>query len=168
MPRLLVVLLVALLAGCGDDETVSTPSPTPEATAVATEEPTPTETATATPSPTATEQPPPEEQEGGAGDEEEARVPARYVVSAAGIEPPQISIPAFLAIELIVVNRLEQPVVARLDSGGAADRAARGDRPVAAGGPSPRPLPPQPGAGRRGAARDRRRSRSLTYSHIGI
>ena len=168
MPRLLVVLLVALLAGCGDDETVSTPSPTPEATAVATEEPTPTETATATPSPTATEQPPPEEQEGGAGDEEEARVPARYVVSAAGIEPPQVSIPAFLAIELIVVNQLEQPVVARLEGAeplivppGETGRS-RLERPP------PGPLPPQPGSGRRGAAGHRRRSRSLTYSHIGI
>lgn len=115
MPRLLLVLLLAVVAGCGDDETVSTPSPTPEATAVATEEPTPTETATATPTPTATAQPPPEEQEGGAGDEEEARVPVRFEVGASGIEPPQVSIPAFLAIELVVVNRLEQPVVARLE-----------------------------------------------------
>jgi hypothetical protein len=109
--RLLLVLLVAV-AGCGDEETVSTPSPTPEATAVVTETPTPT--ATETPTPTATEQPPPEEQEGGAGDEEEARVPARFVVSATGIEPPQISIPAFLAIELIVVNRHSEEIVARL------------------------------------------------------
>ena len=114
MPRPLVALLVAAaLAGCGDDETVSTPSPTPEATAVVTETAVPT--ATESPSPTAAEQPPPEEQEGGAGDEEAARVPARFVVSASGVEPPQISIPAFLAIELIVVNRLDGEVVARLE-----------------------------------------------------
>jgi hypothetical protein len=110
--RRALLLLVVAFAGCGDEETVSTPSPTPEATAVVTETPTPT--ATESPSPTATEQPPPEEQEGGAGDEEEARVPARFVVSASGIEPPQISIPAFLAIELIVVNRHSEEIVARL------------------------------------------------------
>jgi hypothetical protein len=104
-------LLVAL-AGCGDDETVSTPSPTPEATAVVTETATPSPTPTETPTPTATEQPPPEPDE---GDEEEARVPVRFEVSASGIEPPQVAIPAFLAIELIVVNDLDSPVTARLE-----------------------------------------------------
>jgi hypothetical protein len=114
--RLLPVLLVAAaLAGCGEDETTSAPTPAPEATAVATEEPTPAPTATDTPTPTATEQPSPEEQEGGAGDEEEARVPARFVVSASGIDPPQVSVPAFLAIELIVVNRLDDQIVVRLE-----------------------------------------------------
>ena len=114
MPRLLPVLLVAAaLAGCGDDETVSAPSPTPEATAVATETPTPT--ATENPAPTATEQPAPEDSEGGAGDEEAARVPARFVVTGSGIEPPQVSIPAFLAIELIVVNRTDDALLVRLE-----------------------------------------------------
>jgi hypothetical protein len=113
--RRLAVVLLVLVAGCGDDETVTTPSPEPEATAVVTEEPTPTATATGTPTPTATEQPSPEEQEGGAGDEEEARVPARFVVSASGVQPPQISVPAFLAIELIVVNRHPEEIVARLE-----------------------------------------------------
>jgi hypothetical protein len=107
--RRLVLVLAVALAGCGDEEPVSTPSPTPEATAVVTETPTPT--ATETPSPTATEQPPPEPDE---GDEEEARVPARFVVSETGVEPPQVSIPAFLAIELIVVNRHTEEIVARL------------------------------------------------------
>jgi hypothetical protein len=109
-----LVLLLAVVAGCGDD-TVWV-EPTPEATAVVTATPTPSPTATETPSPTPTEQPlpSPEEQEGGAGDEEEARVPARFVVSADGVEPPQISIPAFLAIELIVVNRHPEEIVARL------------------------------------------------------
>jgi hypothetical protein len=116
VPRLLLLLLVAAaVAGCGDDETVSTPSPTPEATAVPTEEPTATPTATESPTPTATEQPAPEEQEGGAGDEEAARVPARFVVGSSGVEPPQVSIPAFLAIELIVVNRLDDPMTVRLE-----------------------------------------------------
>jgi hypothetical protein len=113
--RRLAVVLLVVVAGCGDDETVTTPSPEPEATAVVTEEPTPTATATGTPTPTATEQPAPEEQEGGAGDEEEARVPARFVVSASGVQPPQISVPAFLAIELIVVNRHPEEIVARLE-----------------------------------------------------
>jgi hypothetical protein len=113
--RLLPVLLVAAaLGGCGEDEPTSVQAPTPEATAVVTEEPTPTETATGTPSPTATEQPAPEEQEGGAGDEEAARVPARFVVSSSGVEPPRVSIPAFLAIELIVVNRLDDQMIVRL------------------------------------------------------
>ena len=111
MRRALLLILVALV-GCGDEETVSTPSPTPEATAVATETPTPSPTPTETPTPTATEQPPPEPDE---GDEEEARGPVRFVVGAGGIEPPRIEIPAFLAIELIVVNDLDSPVVARLE-----------------------------------------------------
>jgi hypothetical protein len=116
VPRLLGLLLVAAaLAGCGDDETVSAPSPTPEATAVATETPTPTPTTTETPAPTATEQPAPEEQEGGAGDEEAARVPARFTVGPDGIDPPQVSVPAFLAIELIVDNKLDRPVIVRLE-----------------------------------------------------
>jgi hypothetical protein len=109
--RALVLTLVAL-AGCGDEETVSTPSPTPEATAVVTETPTPSPTPTETPTPTATEQPPPEPDE---GDEEAARVPVRFEVSSSGIEPPEVAIPAFLAIELIVVNDLDSPVIARLE-----------------------------------------------------
>jgi hypothetical protein len=110
-----VLLVAAALAGCGDDETVSAPSPTPEATAVVTETPTPTPTPTGTPTPTATEQPAPEEQEGGAGDEEAARVPARFTIGPDGIDPPQVAVPAFLAIELIVDNRFERPVVVRLE-----------------------------------------------------
>ena len=116
MRRFLPVLLVAAaFAGCGDDETVSAPSPTPEATAVQTETPTPTPTATETATPTATEQPAPEEQEGGAGDEAEIRVPARFTVGPEGIDPPQVSVPAFLAIELIVDNMLDRPIVVRLE-----------------------------------------------------
>jgi hypothetical protein len=108
-----VLFVAAAFAGCGDDETVSAPTPEPEATAVVTETPTPT--ATESPTPTATEQPAPEEQEGGAGDEAEIRVPARFAVGPDGIDPPQVSVPAFLAIELIVDNRLERPVVVRME-----------------------------------------------------
>jgi hypothetical protein len=110
-----VLLVAAALAGCGDDEATSAPEPTPEATAVTTEEPTPTPSATDTPSPTATEQPPPEEQEGGAGDEEAARVPARYTVDAAGVHPPRVALPAFLAIELSVQNGFASPITVRLE-----------------------------------------------------
>ena len=114
---LLAVLAVAgVLAGCGDDEPAPTSEATPAPTAAATETPTPTATPTETPSPTATEQPSPapEEQEGGAGDEEEARVPVRFVVREGGVEPPEVGVPGFLALELFVVNRTSQPVVARL------------------------------------------------------
>jgi hypothetical protein len=116
VPRVLPVLLVAAaLAGCGDDETVSAPSPTPEATAVATDTPTPTPTATESATPTATEQPAPEDTEGGAGDEEAARVPAAFTVDAAGVHPPQVAVPAFLAIELSVQNGFASPITVRLE-----------------------------------------------------
>jgi hypothetical protein len=110
---LAVLAVAAVLAGCGDDDTVSSSSPTPAPTAAATETPTPTPTET--PTPTATEQPAPEEQEGGAGDEEEARVPARFTVDASGVTPPQVSVPAFLAIELSVQNGLASPITVRLE-----------------------------------------------------
>jgi hypothetical protein len=116
MRALVAVLAVAgALAGCGDDEPTATSSPTPAPTAAATERATPTTTPTETPSPTATEQPGPEEQEGGAGDEEEARVPVRFTVRDDGIEPPEVRVPGFLALELIVANATSQPVTARLE-----------------------------------------------------
>jgi hypothetical protein len=99
------LLLVAVLgAGCGDgDEPAATPAPAA--------------TATATPAPTATPEPsePPEEQEGGAGDEEGIRVPVRFTVDGEGITPPQVSVPAFLSLELTVVNDLPEPVTIRLE-----------------------------------------------------
>jgi hypothetical protein len=39
----------------------------------------------------------------------------RFTVGPDGVEPPQVSIPAFLAIELTVENTLDEPVVVRLD-----------------------------------------------------
>ena len=64
-----------------------------------------------------------QEQEGGAGDEEEARVPVRFTVREGGVEPPQVGVPGFLALELIVANRTSQPVVARFE----------GEEPLTAG-----------------------------------
>ena len=117
MRALVAVLAVAgALAGCGDDEPTATSSPTPAPTAAATERATPTITPTETPSPTATEQPAPEEQEGGAGDEEEARVPVRFTVRDDGIEPPEVGVPGFLALELIIRNDTSRPIVARLEA----------------------------------------------------
>jgi hypothetical protein len=116
--RLLIPLLAAAaLCGCGGDgETTAAPAPTPSPPAAATEAP--TATPTATPSPTATDAPTPEnpeDQPGGAGDEQEARVPIELTVASGGITPPQVSVPGFLALELIVHNELPVEVVVRLE-----------------------------------------------------
>jgi hypothetical protein len=108
--RLLIPLLAAAaLCGCGGDgETTAAPAPT------------------ATPSPTATDAPTPEnpeDQPGGAGDEQEARVPIELTVASGGITPPQVSVPGFLALELIVHNELPVEVVVRLE----------GAKPIAVG-----------------------------------
>jgi hypothetical protein len=117
MPRALAAVLAvaAALAGCGDDEPTAGSSPTPAPTAAVTETPTPTPEPTETPAPTATQQPAPEEQQGGAGDEEEARVPVQFTVREGGVEPPQVGVPGFLALELVVTNRTSEPVTARLE-----------------------------------------------------
>jgi len=113
---LAALLVAAALAGCGGDDeqtsaTQATPAP-PPATVTAT----PSATASATPTPTATTQPTPtatspEDQPGGAGDEEAIRVPAEFTISPGlKISPPQISVPAFLQIEITVHNKSDQPV----------------------------------------------------------
>ena len=114
LPALLVVVA---LAGCGGDDeqtsaTQATPAPPPSQTATATPSPTPT----ATPTPSATTQPTPtatspEDQPGGAGDEEAIRVPAEFTISPdLKISPQQISVPAYLQIEITVRNKSDQPV----------------------------------------------------------
>ena len=113
-----VLLAAALLGGCGGEEEEPAPAATPTAEATPTATPTPTPEPTATPSPTAEATPAPEspeDQPGGAGDEEAVRVPVRFTVDGEGITPPQVSVPAFLALELIVANDLPEPVTVRLD-----------------------------------------------------
>ena len=39
----------------------------------------------------------------------------RFTVSMDGIAPPEVAVPAFLALELIVVNDRSEPVVATLE-----------------------------------------------------
>ena len=115
MRRLLVVALV-VLAGCGsDDAEEATQSPTPDPVVTETPTATPTATATETATPERTKTPGPEEQPGGAGDEEEARVRVRFRVTPKGISPPQVSVPAFLALELVVDSYLAKPFVVRLE-----------------------------------------------------
>jgi hypothetical protein len=114
---LLTLVVAAVLAGCGGDDsqtTSATPAPPPAsptettATPSATPSPTPTPTATTQPSPTPTSA---ENQPGGAGDEEAIRVPAEFTISPGlKLSPQQISVPAFLQIEFIVHNKSEQPV----------------------------------------------------------
>ncbi len=111
------LLVAAALAGCGGDDgeqSSATPAAAPSA---ATESATASETGT--PSPTATEQPlpsvSPEDQPGGAGDEEPTRVPVEFTITDGKISPPQVAVPAFLALELIVNNKSSQQVVVRLE-----------------------------------------------------
>lgn len=120
MIRLAAVLLaVGALAGCGGDDpeptaAPATPTPTTAPTETPTPEPTPTPTATATPTAEPTPASP-EDEEGGAGDEEAIRVPVRFRVTPKGVTPPRVSVPAFLALELIVDSYLRTPFVVRLE-----------------------------------------------------
>jgi hypothetical protein len=112
---LCVLAAAVLLAGCGGgDEPDRTAGPTATPPPPAT--PSPSVTAT----PTGSVQPlpsvSPEDQPGGAGDENEAaRVPVEFTVTDGKITPPQVAVPAFLALELIVHNKGSQPAVVRLE-----------------------------------------------------
>jgi hypothetical protein len=114
------LLVAAAVAGCGgDDSSDQTAAPTatapPVATETATATPTPTETPAATATATPTPTPAGEDQPGGAGDEEPIRVPVEFTVRDRGISPPQVAVPAFLGIELIVNNQLADPIEVRLE-----------------------------------------------------
>jgi hypothetical protein len=105
------------LVGCGGDDQEQTAAPTatppPAATETATATPTATATATATATPTATANP--EDQPGGAGDEEPIRVPVEFTVRDRGITPPQVAVPAFFGLELVVNNELSDPIEVTLE-----------------------------------------------------
>jgi len=116
MRWLVPVVVVAALAGCGGDddpEQSAAPTAAPTATTTPTAAPTETATPTPTPSPTATENP--EDQPGGAGDEEPIRVPVKFTVRDRGITPPQVAVPAFFGLELIVNNELADPIEVTLE-----------------------------------------------------
>jgi hypothetical protein len=98
--RLVVLAAAFALAACGGDDDQGGRAETP---ATATPTATPTE-APATPTATTTPTASPEEQEGGAGDEAAARVPVNFTIDGEGITPPEVRVPAFLALELIVHN----------------------------------------------------------------
>ncbi len=78
----------------------STPSPTPAATASP-----PVATLPRAPSPPPDTPDSGEQQPGGAGDEEAAYVRAAFSLDTDGFEPPEVSVPGFLQIEVIVTNR---------------------------------------------------------------
>jgi hypothetical protein len=116
MPAALLLAVLALgLAACGGDEASSgsapsaTPDPSPVPTATATATATATETPTASapsaPTPPADAPASGEDQAGGGGDESEARVPVDLRVGPdGGVSPPEVSVPAFLALDLRVRN----------------------------------------------------------------
>lgn len=140
--------LVALLsAGCGDDaatvaqeSTSAVPAATTPAAVPTTTTTTPASGTTPAPStaesgtgtetaPTATTgQPTGETVEGGAGDEEAIRVPAAFRVRADGtVTPEQITVPAFLPVEItITVAGADRRVTVQAPGAGVFDVAGGG------------------------------------------
>jgi hypothetical protein len=106
--------LSSIAAGCGRDEVAymaPAPPPAPATTGAATTtvpaatvpSPTPAPAAPAEPAVPAT---PPAAQTAPkpAGDEEALRVPARFTVTGARLTPGNVTVPAFLGIELVLVS----------------------------------------------------------------
>jgi len=143
-------------AGCGSDDGVVTAPATTAAASVPALTPAPAPTATATTpgatspaatTPTATTGVPTQEGQqgtgetgpGGGGDEEAARVPAAFAVSAGAISPARITLPAFLTIALSVTAQRAPATVTlalpsgqrtlRIAAGGTARRRLTGLRP---------------------------------------
>lgn len=146
---LLAAALALAASGCGDDEptaaTGTTATPTASVPAASAPPPDATQPGTA---PSATQTTPGRtEATGGAGadgagsggappvasgeeEEEAVRVPAAFVVTVAGLEPPQVTVPPLLAVELSVraddgrAHRIEvrtpQPAVLEVAAGGRA------------------------------------------------
>ncbi|HMJ36738.1 MAG TPA: hypothetical protein VK501_22725 [Baekduia sp.] len=141
-------------AACGGDERTATvvgeppasvtseaPSSTPATVPTATTPTAPPASTTTTPTATAGvpsggEQAPDdnggtpaggEQAPGGAGDEEAARVPASFTLTDATISPPQITVPAFLAIDLALSAKGgAQTVTVAVPGAGRIDVAAGG------------------------------------------
>ena len=137
----------APLAGCGaDDEpdritTQAAPRPTTVTTATApatTMPPAATATARATTA-QAPRTAPGEEGQGGGGDEEPIRVPATFAVRGTRIEPSQVTVPAFLRVQVTAASADHRDhtvqvaagrrVVLRVPAGGRASGTVPGLRP---------------------------------------
>lgn len=102
----LLTLLLALAAvGCGGDDEPVTTTTTPTASAPDATAPPPdaTQPGTTAVTPPATETSPPADEGDEPPDEQAVRVPASFVVTAGGrLDPPQITVPPFLAVEISV------------------------------------------------------------------
>lgn len=135
-----LALVVAVVAGCGDDgddpssggtptQRSESPSlaPTPEATP-------PTATAPSAPPPPL-DATGPESQPGGAGDEQPARTAVRVVLDGEGLTPTRVEVPPFLALRVTVRNDLHRTVTVALRGGHRALRIrGRSTRRLNAGG----------------------------------
>lgn len=147
MRRLSTTLLplaavAALAAGCGDDDaTTGSTSPTGPSPAVTGDGPVastpvtvPPADATPPPAETTATTPPADGDGGGAEPpaEEPIRVPATFEIRGAGLTPPAITVPAFLAIEVSVANPDERERVVVVQTPRPQTlRVAAGERAVA-------------------------------------
>jgi hypothetical protein len=123
---IVLVALIVLAAGCGEDKSAQTvtPSPPPASTTQPGSPPTATETVSKTPPapseppapqpPAATTGTPPSETSPGAGDEEGNKVPARLDVAAKQFNPQILEVPAFLRVELTVASVDGRPHLVRI------------------------------------------------------
>lgn len=115
--------LALMVSGCGGGSARTAGPAAPATTSTATTPParttaatTPTATTT-TPAPATT--PNRESAPGGAGDEQGVRVPATFTFRRGRVaSPAQISVPAFLAVELTIVARDGRAHTVTIDAGG--------------------------------------------------
>ena len=88
-------------------------------------------------------------------------MPIELTLDAGGITPPQVAVPGFLALELIVHNELPVEVVVRLEGAEPIAVGPGRHRAGAAGGPAAGSLHDRRGRGRQGRAHHRRRPRTV-------
>ena len=93
-------------------------------------------------------------------------MPVRFTVRDDGIEPPEVGVPGFLALELIIRNDTSRPIVARLEGTEPLTVEPGGDDAGADRGPPARALSDRLRRCRPGAARHRRRARALTVRDV--